>query len=86
MPGIVSGMEAYQTLNLGESVRVRPHNLEIKMNCKNCQYNTLDGRCLYFAGCPYDKRKAEVRRNADGLDYFDSRRVIRNDNDKPIVT
>ena len=25
MPGYISGVEAYQTLNLEESVRVRPH-------------------------------------------------------------
>lgn len=23
------------------------------MKCENCQYHTSDGRCLYFAGCPY---------------------------------
>ena len=27
MPGYVSGVEAYKTLNLGESVRVRPHTV-----------------------------------------------------------
>lgn len=25
------------------------------MRCEDCQYHTNDGRCLYFAGCPYRK-------------------------------
>ena len=23
------------------------------MDCKKCQYHTVDGRCLYYIGCPY---------------------------------
>ena len=35
------------------------------MDCKNCQYHTKDGRCLYFCGCAYKLMAFE----AEALDY-----------------
>lgn len=40
------------------------------MKCKDCQYHTSDGRCLYYIGCPYEPTEDELLEfEAEALGY-----------------